>query len=322
MPPSISFIRCSRIAAILAYSPTQLLNLGPQVIGQHLLPASITECTQSLGIHRRARGCRAGRNLWRSFGTYLSSSRDIQEAADCYTWKQQQQSSMLGNKVGIPHQPVQLESRPIQVRITDRSIHIQPQMKLNKCDHRQQRPSTLVAIDPCRYSFPTIINTNFKGANLGWKQHPTIINNRPLAPSQIGRNTNKGKNPMSNVSNDALHNKNNNNGDNVYKIETISVPRCNRSFYQKHQGQHLSNLINNKCRNDGIEQTDGSKRHIKNHPSLFVMNVAAITKPHTTEQLHAELASLNVDMAIISETHLKSKHKDATFDLNGYSLFR
>jgi len=38
-------------------------------------------------------------------------------------------------------------------------------------------------------------------------------------------------------------------------------------------------------------------------PSLYVLNAAAITKPHAIEHLAAELMSYNIDVAVIAETH-------------------
>ena len=108
----------------------------------------------------------------------------------------------------------------------------------------------------------------------------------------------------------------------VYKIETIIRSRFGRSYHENKEGRRISNLINITYQNDEIERKDGSKPRITNPPNLYVLNAAALTKPHATEQLHAEMTSLNVDLGIISETHLKNKHKDATFDMNGYSLFR
>ena len=38
-------------------------------------------------------------------------------------------------------------------------------------------------------------------------------------------------------------------------------------------------------------------------PSIYVLNAQAITKPHAIDQLRTEITSLNVDVAIITETH-------------------
>ena len=45
-------------------------------------------------------------------------------------------------------------------------------------------------------------------------------------------------------------------------------------------------------------------------PSLFVLNAAAITKPHAVEQLAADLTSYKSDIAVITETHCKTKQKE------------
>jgi len=57
-------------------------------------------------------------------------------------------------------------------------------------------------------------------------------------------------------------------------------------------------------------------------PTLYVLNAAAITKPHATEHLTADLKGYNVDVAVITETHLKKKHADHHVTVDGYALFR
>jgi len=54
-----------------------------------------------------------------------------------------------------------------------------------------------------------------------------------------------------------------------------------------------------------------------------VFNAWSIAKPHAIEQLTAELIGYDVDIAVISETHLKpSKHSDSVVNIDGYALFR
>jgi len=43
-------------------------------------------------------------------------------------------------------------------------------------------------------------------------------------------------------------------------------------------------------------------------PTLYVFNAASVAKPHAIEQLTAEITGYNVDIAVISESHLKKKH--------------
>jgi len=47
-----------------------------------------------------------------------------------------------------------------------------------------------------------------------------------------------------------------------------------------------------------------------NLPTLYVLNAAALTKPHAVEHLAADLIGYKADVAAISETHLKKKHID------------
>ena len=57
-------------------------------------------------------------------------------------------------------------------------------------------------------------------------------------------------------------------------------------------------------------------------PSLFVLNAAALAKPHAVNQLAVELINYNVDVAVITETHFKTKHSDAVVSVPGYALSR
>ena len=45
-------------------------------------------------------------------------------------------------------------------------------------------------------------------------------------------------------------------------------------------------------------------------PTLYVLNVAAVTKPHAVQHLTADLTGYQVHIAVITETHLKKKHDD------------
>jgi hypothetical protein len=47
-----------------------------------------------------------------------------------------------------------------------------------------------------------------------------------------------------------------------------------------------------------------------------------LAKPNAIQQLTADLNGYGVDIAVISETHLKSKHTDNIFNIAGYQLFR
>jgi len=55
-------------------------------------------------------------------------------------------------------------------------------------------------------------------------------------------------------------------------------------------------------------------------PALYVLNAAALTKPHAVEQLAADLASYDTDVAVVTETPFKSKHDDPVLSIPGYTL--
>jgi hypothetical protein len=61
---------------------------------------------------------------------------------------------------------------------------------------------------------------------------------------------------------------------------------------------------------------------LRTSPTLYVVNAAAVTKPHAIEQLTADLIGYSVDVALVSESHLKSKHSSDTFSIADYELFR
>jgi len=48
-------------------------------------------------------------------------------------------------------------------------------------------------------------------------------------------------------------------------------------------------------------------------PSLYVLNAAAITKPHAVEHLAADLRGYDVEVAVITETHLKKEARKPPF---------
>jgi len=57
-------------------------------------------------------------------------------------------------------------------------------------------------------------------------------------------------------------------------------------------------------------------------PSIYVINVAALSKPHAVEQLAADLTSYDTDVAVITETHFKARHSDKVISIPGYKLYR
>jgi len=74
-----------------------------------------------------------------------------------------------------------------------------------------------------------------------------------------------------------------------------------------------------------IADTDSSTDKPRNAaapPSLHMLNAAALSKPHGVEQLAADLNSYDIDVAVITETHFKTKHIDSAVSVPGYALYR
>lgn len=57
-------------------------------------------------------------------------------------------------------------------------------------------------------------------------------------------------------------------------------------------------------------------------PSLYLLNAAGLTKLHAIEHLATDLTGNGIDLAIITETHFKSKHSDGKFSIPGFTLYR
>ena len=58
-------------------------------------------------------------------------------------------------------------------------------------------------------------------------------------------------------------------------------------------------------------------------PTLYVFNSASLVKPNAIEQLTVELLGYDVEIAVISESHLKKRHADSNcVNTDGYALFR
>ena len=67
---------------------------------------------------------------------------------------------------------------------------------------------------------------------------------------------------------------------------------------------------------DVVRQTAASlrfKNNVEFLPTIYVLNAAAIIKPHAIEHLSADLTGYDADIAVITETPLKKKHADHNF---------
>jgi hypothetical protein len=60
---------------------------------------------------------------------------------------------------------------------------------------------------------------------------------------------------------------------------------------------------------------------VEQSPSLYILNAAALSKPHAVEHLAAVLTSHNTDIALISETPFKAKHTDTVVGVENYTCF-
>ena len=57
-------------------------------------------------------------------------------------------------------------------------------------------------------------------------------------------------------------------------------------------------------------------------PSIYVINAAALSKPHAIEQLTVDLNNYNIDLAAVTETHFKAKHCDSIVAIPDHTLLR
>ena len=76
---------------------------------------------------------------------------------------------------------------------------------------------------------------------------------------------------------------------------------------------------------DVIQRTRAApKRDDVDPPTLYVLNASAITKPVATccRTPNRRLERIQVDIAVVTETHLKKKHADHCAAIDGFTLFR
>lgn len=94
--------------------------------------------------------------------------------------------------------------------------------------------------------------------------------------------------------------------------------QCNRQRVLRH--------INCRTVPSDSASTDSSHSTLNaaslNVPSMYVLNTSSLAKPYAVEQLSADINSYNSDVAIISETHFKSRHLVSAVSIPGYTLMR
>jgi len=112
-------------------------------------------------------------------------------------------------------------------------------------------------------------------------------------------------------------------------IPTILSDRSSvNKFCQQRRESRVSVRRNIIC-SDGLysykSRLQSSSDHITTStspPSLYLLNAASLAKLHATELLSADLTSYRCDVAIITESHFKTKHTDGAVSITDYSVFR
>ena len=57
-------------------------------------------------------------------------------------------------------------------------------------------------------------------------------------------------------------------------------------------------------------------------PRLYLLNANSLTKRHAVTHLASDIYHYQVDVAIITESHLTERHSDNIIDISGYHLMR
>lgn len=91
-----------------------------------------------------------------------------------------------------------------------------------------------------------------------------------------------------------------------HDTKLISTSSSSSSQPQLYAGNPASSIIN------------GSS----SPPALYLLNAAGLAKPHAVQHLAADLASYKCDVAVLTETHFKSKHSEGFVSIPDYTVFR
>jgi len=92
-------------------------------------------------------------------------------------------------------------------------------------------------------------------------------------------------------------------------------PRCLLRVSIQHSVNKDDNVVNN-------EMDQSTSQTAEFIPSLYVLNAAALSKPGAIEHLAVDLKSYCVDIAVVTETHFKSKHVDSVISIDGFTVHR
>ena len=80
--------------------------------------------------------------------------------------------------------------------------------------------------------------------------------------------------------------------------------------------------IDTKRNQNNNKDKTGTNKDLTLAPSIYLLNATSIAKPHGVEHLQADVIANDVQVVILTETWLKSKHPDEAYSLPGYFLFR
>lgn len=109
----------------------------------------------------------------------------------------------------------------------------------------------------------------------------------------------------------------------IRSIDVVISPIASR-LKRSWQKPTLRNLISVNIQNNEteLEHEYASNSKIFSLPGLYIINAWSIAKPNAFDQLQAELIGYGLNIAIVTETHLKKHHNDAICSIKGFRIFR
>lgn len=57
-------------------------------------------------------------------------------------------------------------------------------------------------------------------------------------------------------------------------------------------------------------------------PRLYLLNANSLAKRHAVTHLASDIYHYQIDVAVITESHLTERHSDKNIDISGYHLMR
>lgn len=106
------------------------------------------------------------------------------------------------------------------------------------------------------------------------------------------------------------------------KNQQLFLGRCRHTFYGRRGVRTTVRSTVCRSQSDVRRSTVPPSSCSLQLPSLYLLNAAGLSKPHAVQHLAADLASSKCDVAVITETHFKSKHSDGFVSIADYTVFR